>query len=118
LRQHRIRELLIRRSGLPANLAGRIDRVLSLERADNIGDRNAKFGQLVRTDPEAHGVLSRAKNLSLADTVQAPYRIVEVDIGIVREVVRIVRSLWRIQGDHREWSRGRLLERDPVVVHL
>ena len=90
LSEHGIGELLARGSRLAANLTGRIHSVLRLYRVDDVRDRDAELRQLVRLYPEPHGILARAKDLRLTDAVQARDRIVEVDIGVVGQELRIV----------------------------
>ncbi len=115
--QHGIGELLVRRSRLASDLTCRVDCVLRLDRVGNVRDGDAELCQLVRLHPQPHGILARAEDLGLADAVQARDWIIEVDVGVVGQIVRIVRAMRRIQGDQHERSRGRLLESDSVAVH-
>ena len=67
LRAHRVGELLPWWNRFAAHLSGGIDGVLRLDRGDDLGDRDAQLGQLVRLDPQPHGVLARAEHLDRAD---------------------------------------------------
>src|SRR4029077_13145179 len=104
LSQHRIGELLVFLSWLATNLARRIYRVLRLDSINNIRDGDAQLGQLVRFNPKPHGVLPRAEDLGLSDAVQAGDGIVEIDVGIVRQIGRITSPTWRVQRDQHQRS--------------
>ena len=118
LSQHGIGELLVLRRRLTSNLTGWVDSVLSLDRVDNVCDGNAELCQLVRPYPEPHGILSRAEDRGLTDAVQAPDRIIQVDVSIVCEIGSVVGAFRRIQGDQHERSGGRLREGHTIAVHL
>ena len=65
--------------GLAAHLPGRIHGVLRLDGADDLGNGDAQFRQLVRLDPQPHRVLARAEYLHVADARHARKWIVEID---------------------------------------
>ena len=96
LRQHRVSKLLVAGSGLAAHLAGRIHGVLRLDGVGHLRDRDAELRQLVGLHPEPHRVLSRAEYLHLPDAGQARDGIVQMDVGIVRQELRVVRAVRRI----------------------
>ena len=118
LSENGIRELLARRSRFAASLTSRIHRVLLLNRVDDLSDGDAQLRQLVRLYPQPHGVLPRAENLRLADAVQACDGIIQVDVGIVGQELRIVSAVRREQGDQHQRRGRRLLDGDPVVVNF
>ena len=115
---YRVSELLPRRNGFTANLASGIDVVLALHGGNDLRHRNLQFCELVRLHPQPHGILTRSEDYGLADTIRACDGIVEVDISVVREVIRVASAVRRVQSDQHERSSRRLLERDSVVVHL
>src|SRR4029077_20797279 len=110
LSNNRVGELLIVGSRLGTDLTGRVDRVLRLDGVDDVRDGDAQLRQLVRLYPEPHGILPRAKNLRLADTVQACDGIIEVDIGVVGQERRIVSAVRRRYGDQHKRRGRRLFE--------
>src|SRR4029077_9795511 len=107
LSKYRVSKFLPGRSRLAAYLTRRIHRVLCLDGFQNVRHSDSELRQPVRINPEPHRVLSRAKDLRLPDTGQARERIAEVDVGVVRQELRVVRALWRIQTDEHEWRRHR-----------
>ena len=118
LRPHGERELLRGRGRVPADLPGRVDGVLSMQRAGDLVDRDVELRQLVRIDPHAHGVLRRAEDDDLPDPGHARHRIVDVDVRVVSEEERIVRALGRVQHEDAQRAADRLLDRDALVHHV
>src|SRR4029077_17344404 len=104
LSKNGISELLVRGSGFAAELTRRIHFVLRLDRVDDLSNSDVQLGQLVRFYPEPQGIFTRAENRRLADTVQACDGIVEVDVSIVGQELRIVSAMRRGQGDQQERS--------------
>ena len=51
LRENRIRKFLVLRRWVAADLAGRVDRILRLDRIDDIRHRDAELRKMVRLDP-------------------------------------------------------------------
>src|SRR5207248_2209871 len=62
---HGVGELLPLRRRLPAELAGRVYRVLLLDGTLQVGHRQAEPGDLIGLDPDAHGVVGRAPSLDV-----------------------------------------------------
>ena len=89
-------------AGSPPTLTGRVHRVLRLDSVEDVRDGDAQLRQLVRLYPQPHGILTRAENLRLPDTVQARDGIIEVDIGVVGKEFRIVSAVRREQSDQHE----------------
>ena len=58
---------------------------------DDLRDGDAELRQLVGLDPQAHGVLARAENLHAADARHARELIVEIDVGVVGQELRVDR---------------------------
>ena len=90
LRPDRVGELLPLRRRLAADLAGRIHGVLRLDRRDDLGDGDRQLRQLVGLDPQPHRVLAGAEDLDAADAGNARQLIVEVDVGVVGQELRVV----------------------------
>ena len=118
LSQHRVGELLTLLSWLSPDLTRRIHSVLGLKCVRNVRDGDTQLSHLVRLDPQPHGVLARAEHLGLADAVQASHGVVEVDVCVISQIVRIVGAIWRVQGNKHERSSGCLFKADPIIVHL
>ena len=49
---------------------------------------------------------------------QASHGVVEVDVCVIRQVVRIVGALRRVQGNQHAWSSGRLFQADSIIVNV
>jgi len=82
LRADCISELLTLGDGLAANLAGRVDIVLCLDRGDNFGRRNAELREFVRLDPNAQRVLT-AEDLYARNALDASELVLKIDDGVV-----------------------------------
>ena len=102
-------------SRLAAHLTGRVHRVLRLDGVGNVGDGDAQLRQLIGLHPQPHRILADAEDLGLAHAVQARDRVLEVDVGIVGQEVRIVSAMRRIQGDQHQRSGGRFLDVIPYL---
>ena len=102
LGQDRISEFLFRGRRLAASLSGRVYCVLGLDGADYFRDGDAKLCQLVGLHPEAHRVLTRPKDLDLADARRTREWIAKVDVGIVSKKTRVVGTVWRVQADQHK----------------
>ena len=79
----RVGEFLPLGRGGPADLPGGIDRVLGIDRVDEVVDRDIELGQLIGLHPEAHGVLARAEDLDVGHAFQLGDLVHEVDVGVV-----------------------------------
>src|SRR5262249_23887920 len=73
--QHGIRELLTFRRGLAADFAGRVDRVLCLDRVDDFRNRDSELCQLIGLYPQSHRILAGAEYLHVADSRRPKYRV-------------------------------------------
>ena len=118
LRAHRVGELLPRGHRLAADLAGRVHRVLLLQRVEDLAHRDAELGERVGVDPEAHGVVSGAEDTDLTDAGHARHRVVDVDVRVVGEEERVVRTLRRVEREQRQRTGGRLLDGDAVLLNV
>ena len=68
--------------------------------------------------PQPHRVLACAKYLNVADAGRARDRIRDVDVCVVRQKVRVVRPMRRVQGKQHERSGYRLSDSNSVVVDI
>ncbi len=93
LRANRVSEGLAFGNRLAAHLPGGIDGVLGLNGADNFRDRHLQLGQLIGLHPEAHGVLAGAEDLNGADALHAGERVVQVDVGVVGQELRVIGAI-------------------------
>ncbi len=115
---HAVGELLARRRRLRAHASGGVDGVLLLQRAQEVGDRQAQLGQLVGLDPDPHRVLRQAEVHDLPDTRDAVQGVVDVDEGVVSEEEGVVGAVGRIDGhDHEGQAHGAAV-REPELVHV
>ena len=83
-------KFLPRRDRLAADLPRRIDRVLFLHRAYDIGDGNPQLAERVRIDPDADGVVPSAEHRDLGHAGRSQKLVDDVYIGVVCEKGRIV----------------------------
>src|SRR6202044_4151781 len=67
----RISELLPGRNWLSSNFSRRVDRVLNLNRLNDLRNRDLKFRQLIRLHPDGHRVLTGAKHQNFRDSWHA-----------------------------------------------
>ena len=115
---HRVGELLARRHRLGAHLAGRVDRVLGVDRIDDLGDGDVEPGQPVRLDPHAHGVLAGAEDGHAGDARNPGHLVVDVDVAVVGEKDVVIGAVRRIEAEHDQRRGGGLLHLDAVVAHV
>ena len=115
---HCKRKYLPLRHGLAANLSGGIDVVLSLNRANDFRHGDVERGEPVGLHPDAHRVLARTENADASHAGDTRHRIVDVDIGVVRQEGRIIRSLRREQHEHSKRRRCGLLDRHAKVPNV
>ena len=99
---HGVGELLALGGRFAADLAGGIHGVLRLDGTDDFRNGDGQLGQLIGLYPKTHGVLARAENLHGADAVEARDLVAEIDVGEVREKLRIVSAIGGIESDQHE----------------
>ena len=116
LRADRIGVLGAGGCGRPANLTGRRQLVLLGDGVRDIGDRDAKPADDVRTQPDAHRVVAAAEQVDLPHALDAGDGVVDVDGRVVREKRAVVRAVRRLDGDDEQRERQRLLHRHAVVL--
>src|SRR6266403_4347364 len=93
--------------GFAANLAGRIHRILGLERSHNFWNCDRELCQLIRLYPQSHRVPARSKHLNTADSVNAAQLIVKIDVCVVRQELRVIDTARRVETDqHQRRSDG------------
>ncbi len=100
-----------------ADLTGRGQLVLRVDRVDDVGDGEAEAPDPIGTQPDPHRVVAAAEQVDLADARNARDRVVDVDRRVVRQEVVVVGAVRRLHRDDQEWKRQRLLHRDAVVLH-
>lgn len=64
-------------------MSGRVDGILGFDCVDDLRDGDVELGQLVRSDPDAHGVLAAAEAGTFGNPLDAGHLIVDVDEGVV-----------------------------------
>ena len=83
LRGDGIGEFLAVRGRRAAHETGGIGGVLRIDGADDIIDRQVEFCQLVRLDPEAHGILAGTEDIDVGNALQLGDLIDEIDVGVI-----------------------------------
>src|ERR1017187_1532346 len=101
----------------PANLPGRIDRVLAVDRSDHLAGGDVHFGQLIRFAPETNGVLTRPENIDVGDALHPRDLVNQIDVGVVGQERRVIRPLWRIERHQQHRRRRGLQDGDSVILH-
>src|SRR5215216_468307 len=87
-------ELLILWCRRSANFSRGSLKVLFFDRANNVGRREPQLGEAIRFDPDAHAVVSAAKEIDLRNTRNAKDLIAQIDAGVVDQKVCVV-SIFR-----------------------
>src|SRR5439155_1486812 len=80
---HGISEFLSTWNWFAADLAGGIHRVLLLHCGDDVRHSDSELRQLVRLDPQAHGVLPGAENLHIPNSRHACQWVKEIDVAVI-----------------------------------
>ncbi len=91
---------------LPAKLSGRYLCVLGLQRRDDIVGGQLVVMQLVRIDPDPHGVLG-AEHLDFSDALHAAYVVLDIGYRIVCQVVPVHRAIVGNQTNDEQKICGR-----------
>ena len=115
---HGIGELGAGRRRRAAELAGRGQHVLLLHGVDDVRHGEAQPAELVRLDPDAHGVVGTTEDGDLADALDARDLVEHVDRHVVGEEVRVEGAVGRTQGHQHQRESQRLLDLDPLALDL
>ena len=91
--------------GLRTHAPKRSHLVLLLDRADHIRRRQAKRGQPVRLEPDAHGIIARAEHLRVTHTRNAAQSIEHIDGHVIADEQRIERAIGGPDRDHLQHGR-------------
>lgn len=102
MRANRVGEFLAGRAWPASELAGRINRILAADRADDFRDGDIELGQLVGLYPNAHRILPGAEDLHLRYARHPAQRVAEVDVGVVGEEVRVTCAVGRVKRHENE----------------
>src|SRR5207248_7048839 len=93
---HCISEFLSAGNWFAADLAGGIHRVLFLHCGYDVRHSDAELRELVRLDPQAHGILASAENLHIANSRHACQWIEEINVAVIGEKGSVVAAFGRI----------------------
>ena len=105
-------------TGFGPHLTGRIDGVLGVDRVDDLGNGDVEFGQLIRPDPDPHGVLAGTEDGDAGDSLDPGHLVIDVDVGVVGQEDVVVGTLRGIKGEHDQGGGGGFLHRDPVIADI
>jgi hypothetical protein len=105
-----------RRGGWSADLTGRRQLVLLGDGVRDVRNRDAETADDVGPQPDAHGVIAAAEQVDLPDALDAGDRVVDVDGRVIREKGAVVSAVRRLDREHEQGERQRLLHRDAVVL--
>ena len=110
-RAGRFRRRLIDGAGRDLDIGG-------LQRRDGVAGREAADLQLRRIEPYAHRIVAGAEHDGVADAVDAGDDVLDVDRGVVRNVLLIERPVGRDQMDDQHQVRRFLANGHADVLHL
>ena len=111
----RVGEFLTLGCRLAADLTGWIHRILRLDRCHDLGYGDRELGQLVRLDPQSHRIPAGPKHLNAANSGNTAQLIVQVDVRVVRQELRVIDTAGRIETDQHQRRSDCLLHRHPKV---
>ena len=103
---------------LAADLSSGVHFVLRVHRLDHFRNCDVQRGEAVGPYPDAHRIFARAENAHAADSRNTGERVVDVDVGVVRQKGGIEFAIGRRQNKNSERRGEGLLDRDAVVFHL
>ena len=86
---YRVGENLALRNRFTADLTGGVHLVLRADCLNDLGHGDVQRGEAVGLHPNAHRVFARAEDAHAADAGNAGERVVEVDVGVVRQEGRV-----------------------------
>ena len=107
-------DLPLARAG--ADLPGPEEGVLVRDRALQVARRDPQRGHLVRVHPDPHRLVGRAEDRRVAGAVHPLDGVEDVDVRVVRDVVRLVSPVLVEEGDDHHHVRRLLLDRDPLAL--
>jgi len=67
---------------------------------DNFGNRDVERSEAVGPNPDAHRVFPRTENAHAADAGNAGERLVDVNVGVVRQKCRVKLAAWLGKNKH------------------
>ena len=103
---------------LAADLSGGVHFVLRVHRLDHFWNCDVQRGEAVGPYPDAHSIFARAENAHAADAWNTGKRVVDVDVGVVRQKGGIELAIGRRENENSERRGEGLLDSDAVVFHL
>ena len=109
LANNRVSVFLAIGDGFGADFSDRIDAVLLLDRIDDFLRGDVELGQLIRGEPNAHGVLTGAEDRRVGNSRQAGQLIVQVDKGVIGEEEGVEGLVRRKERKKKQRGGGALL---------
>ena len=106
--------------GGAADLSRRHQHVLLGDCAGDIRDCQAKLGQLIRPDPDAHGIFGNtaAENLRQPDATDTRQLVDDIDRAVVGQELLVIGTLRRHQRDQQQGKGEFLLDRHTQALDL
>ncbi len=99
---YRVGELLTLRHRFGPDGPCGIDRVLRVDRVDDLRDRYVELGQLVGLDPQPHRILAGAEHGDAGDALDPRHLVVDVDVRIIGEEDVVVGAVRRVEREHEQ----------------
>ena len=91
--------------------------VLLLDGTCHIGCRQAPFRQLIRIQPDSHGIAG-PESIDVTDSVYPFDLIQKINIGIILQESLIIGPVRRVQIGHEHHIAGSLAHRDALGLHI
>src|SRR3546814_10197804 len=92
--------------------------VCSSDLARDVAGCEAELGELIRLQPYAHGVVSRAEQAGIADAGDSLELVDDVEQSVVAHEQTVVTFVGRREGDQRQDRTGALLHGHTLLAHL
>ena len=92
--------------------------VLLLDGRRHFLDADAVFGQLVRIEPDAHGIVLRPETVQSPTPLCVVQLINEIDLHPVGNIDLVVTAIWRIAAENLEHGRGALGNGYALAAHF
>ena len=101
--------------GLPDPAGGGLD-VLLADRGGHVHRRHFAGGQLLRVEPQPHGVVPLAEHGDVRHALDAQELVADVDRGEVAQVDVVVPAVRGVEVDDQQHVRGALADRDALLL--
>ena len=92
--------------------------VLRAQRRHHLAGGQVARCDLLRVEPDAHGIVARAEDAHVADAVEAGEHVAHLQGRVVGDVERVARAVRRAEMDHHQHVGRGFPHRDADAAHL